>query len=486
MKRHCALLIGSVLLAVTIAGCDLLDPTNTENPDVLERDFLDFPNAMRSWLEGLDRQTAVALNDLIVPAEIASDNYVNTQTFFNQFMDRLLLDYTDDDIEDALLEIAQLREEAEFALEVVSVRDTATTNNQLAEAWFYKGIAHLYTGEWFHLAPADSAGPVVSSSEQFEIAAEAFRSAIDLTEIATNEAGYRLALARTYRNLGMRAEAREEAEAVLAIDPEFVRFARYDNVNGPSNIMQNALFDRGTFDDLQPLARLDFLDPKYFIGASPAPGDDEESDLAYLKAEEAYLIIAEAQLAAGNVSEAKATMTSLVDLVKDRRTAEIVDVSEGRTQRNPGSRPNTAGWAVAFSPQDTFHTGLVIPRREAVLVPVISGTAVTPELIDRLSGVEEVLEVLYRMRQEIFIAEGRRMYDLGIQWPVPQVEVINNPNIEDGSAATEGIVPDFLPPGAEFDEFASIDFDAKTATLRHNLNEVLAANRASPLVAPFF
>ena len=72
MKRLITALLGTVLLGLGMAGCDLLDPTNTENPDVLERDFLDFPDAMNSWLTGLERQTAIAMDNLIVPAEIAS------------------------------------------------------------------------------------------------------------------------------------------------------------------------------------------------------------------------------------------------------------------------------------------------------------------------------------------------------------------------------------------------------------------------------
>lgn len=77
------------------------------------------------------------------------------------------------------------------------------------------------------------------------------------------------------------------------------------------------------------------------------------------------------------------------------------------------------------------------------------------------------------------------MYDRGIQWPAPQVEVLNNPNISEGEA-TEGVVPDFLPPGEEFDEWTSIDFDAKRATLMHNLNQILVENRSSEHEVPFF
>lgn len=492
MKRLLTVIVGTALLGAVIAGCDLLDPTNTENPDVLEEDFLQFENAMQSWLVGMERQIAIALGGegnqtgLIVPAEIASDNYVNTQTFFNQFMDDLVLDFTDNDVEDPFLGISDLRESAEFGLNVVAEADEGTTPEQLAELHYFKGIAHIYIGEWWHTAPADSAGPPVSSDEQFQEAISSLTTALDLTTDASREPGYHIALARAYRNLGDADNALTHAQTAISIDPDYARFARFDNVNGPGNEVQDALFTRGTFDDLQPLVRLDFLDPKYFIGATPGPADDEEADIAYVKAEEAYLIEAEVHLANNDVSSAKESMRNLLDLVDSRQTSQLIDAQEDRTQDNPGLRPMEAGWEVAFSPQDTFHTGLVIPRREPVQIPVISGTAVTEDVVDRVSTMDELVELLYRLRQEIFIAEGRRMYDLGVKWPVPEVEVINNPNIDEGSPVTQGQIPDFLPPGSEFDEWESIDYEAQEVVLLHNLNRIIAMNRTSDLVAPLF
>ncbi len=67
------------------------------------------------------------------------------------------------------------------------------------------------------------------------------------------------------------------------MDATFTRTARYDAAEGPVNTMQDALYDRSTFDDFQPLPTLDFLDPKYSrLSAS------EDSPIHYLKAEEAY------------------------------------------------------------------------------------------------------------------------------------------------------------------------------------------------------
>ncbi len=486
------LLVGT--LAAGFAACDLLDPTNTENPNVTEEDFLNQANSMARWIQGLERQMTISLNNganslgsgYIPAAEIASDNYVNTRTFFNQFMDNLVFDNTDQDIRTTMASFANLRESAEFGLSTVRARDEASTPDQEAEVYFFKGMAHLMTGEVYHLAPADSAGAPVPSAEQFRLAAEAFQQALALSEDDEVRPSYYIALARAYRNLGEQAGARTQAELAIAANPAFVRFGRHDNTNGPNNDMQLALFDRGTFDDLQPLPRLDFLDPKYFPTAEPntEERDDEDADVAYVKAEEAYLILAEAYLAEGNLGAAQNTLKELLNVVTGRDTERLLDDTEDRIQLAPGSRPNTPDWKVAASSQSPFREGLVISRREEEEIPVISGTSVTEAHIDALSTIDEGLEAVYLMRQEIFIAEGRRMVDLGIKWPVPQREIENNTNINEGDPATQAVVPPFLPAG-EMDAF-TMNEATREVVILHNLNQLLVQNKSSEHVLPFF
>ena len=467
------------------AGCDLLDPTGVENPGVLESEFVSFSEPVAAWLRGMNRDLAIALDEIIVPAEIASDNYTNTQTFFNQFMDRLEFDYKDVDVEQALREVAQLREEAEFGLNQAIHVDPDVTPAQVAELHFYRGLSLLMTGEYFHLAPVDSAGPPMPAAQQFALAVEALQQAIETATDEQRRVGYRIVLARTYRMLGDRVNARQQTEESIAIDPDYLRFAGYDNQNGPRSDIQDALYDRATFDDLQPLPRLDFLDPKFFRGAKPTPSDDDDTDVAFIKGEEAYLILAEVQLAEGDLAGAQETMRHLLELVARRPRTDLADVDEGRTQSRPGSRPDDPAWEVAFSPADSFRTGLVVSRTEPVAFPVVSGTHLTTADLDRIESEEAALEMLYLLRQEIFIAEGRRMVDLGLRWPVSEREVMSNPNISDGDPSTEGVVPDFLPPGAEIDAF-TLDADQKQVTLLHNLNRILVQNRTSDLVLPFF
>ena len=78
------------VLTVGLAACDLFDPTNAENPNVSTDGFLDLENSVELWLDGMERQMTIAMNNdaldtgdgYITTAEIASDNYVNTKTFF--------------------------------------------------------------------------------------------------------------------------------------------------------------------------------------------------------------------------------------------------------------------------------------------------------------------------------------------------------------------------------------------------------------------
>ena len=479
--------------AANIAGCDLFDPRNVENPNVATDGFLGLENSAELWLQGLERQMSIGLNNsaldtgdgYITTAEIASDNYVNTRTFFNQFMDDLTINYSDDDLEAALFSLADLRESAEFGISTIVPSDPEADPDDVGGIWFFKGMAHLITGELFHLAPADSAGPVVPSADQYQLAVNAFTEAINQTTDAEAAIGYRIARARAYRMLGDRVNAGADAQAVIDGDPEYVRFTVHDFTNGPNNDIQDALYDRGTFDDLQPLPRLDFLDPKYFNTAKPnLRGDDEDADIAYLKGEEAFLILAEVQAADDDIAGAQATLKSLLQVVADRPTERITDVTEGRTDADPGSRPNTPDWMVAASAEDPLRAGLVISRTEEVRVSTISGTSITDADIDAVTTQDELLELIYLMRQEIFIAEGRRMVDLGIQWPVAKDEVTSNPNINEGDPATQPSIPDFLP-AAELDAF-ELNMDTKEAVITHNLNRLLVQNKASSAVLPFF
>ncbi len=467
-------------LAFTFNACeDPEDAFSPVNPDLAVDAVIGTASSSQSILVGAERQLSLAMNELVVISEIASDNYTNTQTFFNQFLDNLAIDATDNDIDDTQFDIHRLRELALVGRDVIAPGDETSTPEQIAEFNFFIGMSSLLFGENFTSVPGEPGGPVLDAATHLNAAVASFEAAIaGTTDVATITSA-NLGAARAHYRLGNSAQAVQFSNAAIASDPAFVRFADFDATNGPTNAMQDAIFDRGTFDDLQPLPRLDFLDPKY-NGSNATV----ELGVPILKIEEAHLIIIEAAIAAGDLAGAQQTMRDVIGLVATRPTATFNDAAEGRSQDFPGSRPDTATVVVAAASGDMARAGLVLDRNDGeVTVPVVSGTSVTVPMVDAIANAEEALEMLYLMRQEIFIAEGRRMADLGIRFVTSDVEFRINPNVSPSDIIP--VIPGFISSIAtELDAF-EFDAAAGTATMMHNLNRIIVDNRTSDLVAPF-
>lgn len=457
-------------------SCDLVNPTEVVNPNLTMDKVLTSDQPMINWIAGLERQLALVYNSVIVNLEIASDNYQNTQTYYNQNLDVVKLDFQDSEINTIQFTIADLRESAQFGLTRVKAADATTTPDQEAELYFYKGWAELLAGEIFVALPAASVGPAISASENTKLAIADFQKALELSTDATKKASYYLALARGYYALGDKTNAKANAESAIAVGNTFTRFVRYDGIAVPNtlNDMQLALFGRGNFDDLQPLPRLDFLDPKY---SGPTAN---QASVCFQKIEEAHLILAEAALSDGLLPDAKNTMKTLLELVKSRTKKSLLDDKEGRDQSQPGERPDQSDLLVAASATSSFKSGLVLDRKDSVRAPSISGTSVTMQDIDLLSTVDAALETVYLLRQEIFIAEGRRMVDLGIRFPVSELEALSNSNITVEN--TKGFVPAFIPMDMDAFTYNKV---AKTVVIKTNMNKVLVDNKTSPSILPF-
>ena len=471
-KFLAALVAGTVSLS-GLAGCDLVDPTEVDNPALTEEAVLSTPRPLTGFIAGLERQTGLMLNEFVPIAEIGSDNYQNTQTFFNTSFDNLDIRFQDGDINSLLFDLGRLRELAIFGYTTVREADEDATDNQVAEAYYFEALANVYLGQAFVAAPAEPDGPAAEPSVLLQNAVAGLNTALDLSTDAEKEVGYRLLQARAYYALGDRANARALAQQVIDADPDYVRFARYGIDLG--NDFEGAIFDRSTFDDLQPLPRLDFLDPKY----NEIVGDD---DIAYLKAEEAYLILIEDALAGDDLPRAKSLMNSLIALVDSRPVESFVDQTEGRA-----GRPNATTIQVRASAADPFFEGLVLDRRAAeVTVPSISGTSVTEETVDGLSNVVDALTVLYLMRQEIFIAEGRRFLDLGIRLPLSENEQVSNPNVDIGPLTTAFIPEPINGIRTLLDAFSVDTANANLITVNLNLNRIIAENRGNDALVPFF
>eukprot|EP01013_Petalomonas_cantuscygni_P000420 TRINITY_DN10430_c0_g1_i1.p2 TRINITY_DN10430_c0_g1~~TRINITY_DN10430_c0_g1_i1.p2 ORF type:complete len:473 (-),score=-31.11 TRINITY_DN10430_c0_g1_i1:20-1438(-) len=446
------------------------DFTSVENPNLSETSIVGQPNSARIWLKGLEREISLTLNEVLILAELGSDNYVNTNTFFNQFLDGLDIRPEDPDVNSTQYRIARLREAAQFGLENVGPADENYTAEQEAEYNFFEGVSYLFAGMYFSELPQEELGELVSADENLQAAINSFDKALALS----NKAEYHLAKARAYYLLRDKVSARLEANQAIGISSTFTREAMYDQQNGPVNDMESALYARSTFDDLQPLPTLDFLDPKYsFLSA------DQDPSVHYLKAEEAYLILAEAAASDNDILEVQDLLSDLLVLVNSREVRNIDDTVEGRTEDDPGSRPDNSSVIV------NGRSGLVLDRDTSVPVPSISGTSVTQSDIDALTDQNSALTLIYRMRQEIFIAEGIRFVDMGIKLVVSQVEFLQNPNVSEGDPATIAVIPSFI--NAVINDLDAFTYDASagTATTTVNVTDILVANKTSEEVLPF-
>ncbi|MEE1961045.1 hypothetical protein V1387_00010 [Allomuricauda taeanensis] len=461
------------LLAFACTGDfeQVVDFKDVQNPNLSEESVVGQPNSSTIWLAGLERELGLVFNETLVLSELGSDNYVNTQTFFNQFLDELDMVPTDPDLEDTQFRIHRLREMALFGKNLVGPGDEKYTPEIEAEFNYFEGLSYLFSAMYFSALAQEPLGVPVESSQNYLSAIAAFDVAISINE----KPEYHLAKARANYYLGNQSAAVSAANAALALSTTFDRTVQYDNANGPTSTFEAALYGRATFDDLQPLPTLDFLDPKYsFL----SPGED--APVHYLKAEEAYLILAEAALADNDIVAARANLTLLLDLISTREVRNIDDSIEQRTQVSEGSRPDDSSIVV------NGRAGLVLDRQSGnVDIPSVSGTSLTPADIAAMLDDDAGLSLLYRTRQEVFIAEGLRFVDMGVKLIIDQNEILLNDNVSEGDLGTTPVIPPFIASVvADLDAINYVPGSGVASTVL-NLNDILVANKTSDFVVPF-
>jgi tetratricopeptide (TPR) repeat protein len=477
MKKNIITYIAAVFL---ISGCnsdfsDVVDFKQVTNPNLSEGSVVGLPNSSALWKSGIEREISRTLNEILILAELGSDNYVNIQTYFSQFMDNMDIRTTDPDIRDTQNEIARVMRMAEYGIATVGPNDPDYSAVTEAEFNFYLGYARLLAGMYFSKLPQETLGVPVTSDDLYANAITSFNAAISLNPSAE----YHLAKARANYYLGKKSEAVAAATAAISADDDFLRSAEYDELEGPSNTMEDALYERGTFDDFQPLPSLDFLDPKYsFVDANVDPS------VHYLKAEEAYLILAEAHLSDGNVAAAQQNLTSLLALVATRDVREVDESGETRGNQSnavdDSTRPSSSEVTV------NGRSGLILDRDNGdVSIPSVSGTSLTASEIAAMGADDAGLALIYRTRQEIFIAEGIRFVDMGIKLVINENEILQNENISDGDAGTVAVVPSFID--AVKNDLDGITFDAanNSAATTVDVTAILIQNKTSSSVVPF-
>jgi hypothetical protein len=471
--------LAALLLAAALGGCDFLDPTNVENPLTTADDLARAEEPTAALLPGLRAQFARAINGTIVLTEVVSDNYSIHGTGLDSEYDvprNITPNIVNSTANSTGLywNLQELRALAAFVLDDIVPGDESATSEQRAEVRYYRGMALLMLAENYTAAPQEVDGAPVSAAELLT------RAIADLDQ-SLAEAGSgpfalrtRAALARAHRIGGNATSASQFAQQVLSANAEFLVEQGYD----PTSITNQAhVFNtQRALKEMQPLPRLDFLDPKYITLGSAVP---------VAKAEEMHLILAEADLAAGSLADARAHLADAIELASTRQVTTFSDGDE-RLNADLSIRPRDASIEIRAAPDAPYRAGLVRTRPGQVPVPTVSGTSLDADSIRALSGEEETWHAFHLARQEILFLEGRRMSDLGIRLPMMLREIDANPSIDQGSPGTQVVVPSYIPDGRAMDAFTPVspyDDDGNLlttqVTMQVDMNRILARERVS-------
>jgi len=466
------------LLAVTVAlaACDFLDPTNVDNPRTTVEDLADAENPTASLLAGLRAQFARLTGSQSVVGEVVSDNFSVHGTGLQKSFD------FPRDVSPSLMNgtgsttglywnAQELKALANFVLdEIVPIDETATAED-VAEAHYYRGMAYLVLGENFSAAPVEPDGAPVAADGLLDLAVASFGEAAAFGVATT------AALARAHRLRGDAAAANAAAVAALA-DPDFVVIQEYDatSVTNPpwSFLVSRAL------QEMQPLPRLDFLDPKYLV---------RTQGIVVAKAEEMHLILAETALAAGVLATAQTQLRNAILLAQSRGTTTFDD-EDLRKNGDLTLRPRDAVIEVRADPLSPYRSGLVLTRPGAVTQHEVSGTSLDGDSVAALTDIEELWHAFHLARQEILFLEGRRMSDLGIRLPIMLREIDANTSIAPGDPGTTAVVPAYIPVGDDMDLYTPAHpYDPDDGTLLEtqitmlvDMNKVLTDNLVSPFL----
>ncbi len=485
------------ILAGVLQGCNLLDPSQVNNPQITATSLAEnSTGGAAGLLVGLQRRFSNAVAVSCTLTETTSDNYANTTSFVSENLanPRLIVqtDLTLNSTDPAgatggggiYYQLQRAKALADFGLLTVVPADAQVTPAQVAEIRWYRAMALIVLAENFSAFPITDQGQVITSKDAFTEAVKELQTALALLP-ATGEVvnRCRLALARAYRMLGDKTNAAKFATDLLAAAPNYLYLAQFDNNSALLTSDFATMTVIRTDNNFQPLPRLDFLDPKYSRQDAPIP---------VLKAEEAHLILAEIALSNGDAAGARAAMTKASTLARSRNKSLPVPYSPTDTlyvdkDNRRGIRPNNSGTVVRADANSPYIPGLV-QRRSGSTVNLypISFTNQTADSIAALASqaASEHVYMLYLLRQHIFFGEARRMSDLGIRLPVMLRESETNPNQPVGSPGTLVIVPDYIPQGDELDRYSPAPVGTATqVTILWDMNRVLTSNikKVSPL-----
>ena len=474
MKKY--IVYPALAMLLMLGSCELIE---VENPNVGEDRFLGSGNSAVEWTDGVRRQMSVMVGSNTEFTELVSDNYFNNYTASSKVFDIPQINFFDQDVANLQAGIHRTMEMCDYGLTKVFPADAGATPVQRAELLIYKAYTHLLSAELFVGMPARPLGEVISPEAHRNAAISLLNEAEPLFTATNDRLVCALLRARAYYGLGDVLQARTEAATALQ-NPLLLRQVMYGTTNGPANNFQGNIYTTSGNNPFAPLPRLDFLDPKYFNTNATAALD--QKPIAIAKAEEAYLIIAEAMVSTNDLSGARTTLkTMLTECVSKRTTASISDKAE---TRNGGNKvyPLTA-MKVKFDAASPEKEGYIYNRQVGNITAYqVSGTKVTAAEIDAANTQDALLYLVYLLRQEIFIAEGRRMTDLGIRFPVSERGQLGNKNVT--SQHTQAIIPSFIPKNREMDDF-EINTATGVVTMKYDMNKVLVQHKTAMGIMPF-
>lgn len=463
------------IVVLLFSSCDLLSPGESSNPNISEDRFLESSNAMATWVNGVEKTLATTVSDFCQQTEIMTDNYHNAYSRGSQDFDKPLLFSSDEHIRQLQREVGAVREAVDYAFNTVIKYDTLLTQSQRFSLLTSKAYAFLLAGENFRALPMTSGGDAKPWEDHLHETVNVLDEALPLASDGAAVAYAQTLRARAYYRLGDAENAVSAAQAALMADNDFCRTVLFDGVHNVPNLVQEPI----ATNYYQPLPRLDFLDPKY-------PGNDATAQrpVCIAKAEEDYLILAEAYIAGGKIEDAKTSLSNLLGLVATRKVEGGLDesIDDHMNYLKLYKGDDASAFSVQASPTDAPMAGLLLNRTTGnkISVPIVSGTSATIAEITACKDADSLLELVYRMRQEIFMAEGRRLADLGIRLPLSDVEASH---LGDNTYTTAEI-PAFIPLNGDMDAFTT-DRENKLITIKYNMNRVLVENKKLESVVPF-
>ena len=470
------------LLALGANACDFINPTNVDNPTTTEEDLANAENPTEAMMPGLRAQFARMISAYVVAAAVISDDYSIHGTGIVVDLDEphlvtpRLVNSTGTSASGVYWNVQELRALGEFVIDVIVPKDEDPDSAHIAEAHYYRGMAYLTLGEVFSHAPHEEDGEPEPASVALE------KAVADLVKAAAFGPQVKAALARAHRLSGNPGEAEAAARNALAAEPDLLFAPPYDDASLPNTAVFFLVVR--ALQEMQPLPRLDFLDPKYTLRSSPVP---------IATAEEMHLILAEAALARDDLEAAGTELANAINIARARGTVSF-DEGDERKNADLSIRPRDSVIMIRADSASPWRAGLVLDRPAADLgVPHTSATSLDADSIGELTDAGDLWHALWLARQEIMLLEGRRLADLGIRLPMMQREIDLNPNIDEGDPGTVVIVPSYIPrtPRYAMDIYTPVELydgtglDAELleteVTMHIDMNRVLVENEVSPL-----